>query len=337
MKLEARRVESFLDAPGACRVALLFGDDAGMIRDRASRLVRAVAGGLDDPFRVAELDKEGFNRIGEEMASRALTGGRRVVRVRDVGDVALAAVTAALAKGGDSLLVLEAPGLASRSKLRAAVEKLADGVAIGCYALDAEALEKMIGQVLAGLGVTVERDAQSWLADQLGADQGVTRSELEKLALFVGQGGRVDLEAAQLCVGDLAGLSLEDALFAATAGEVAATDRALELAMAEGASPVGVLRAALMHLQRLQRARAAMARGAAAAEAARGARPPVFFRREGAFVQALRLWGEEALQAGCTRVWEAERACKRTGTPAEVLCRSVVLGLAQRAAVARRR
>jgi DNA polymerase-3 subunit delta len=195
----------------------------------------------------------------------------------------------------------------------------------------------MIGRVLAELGVTVERDAQTWLVDQLGADQAVTRAELEKLALYVGQGGRVDLEAAQCCVGDLAGLSLDDALFAATAGEVAACDRALELAMAEGANPVGVLRAALYHLQRLQRARAAMAQGASASEAARGARPPVFFRREGAFTQALRLWSEDALQAGCTRVWEAERACKRTGSPAEVLSRSVVLGLAQRAAVARRK
>ena len=50
-----------------------------------------------------------------------------------------------------------------------------------------------------------------------------------------GPGGRVDLEAAMACVGDLAGLSLDDALFAATEGDVATADRALELAMAEGA------------------------------------------------------------------------------------------------------
>ena len=41
------------------------------------------------------------------------------------------------------------------------------------------------------------------------------------------------------CVGDLAGLSLDDALFAATEGDVARADRALELAIAEGATPVG--------------------------------------------------------------------------------------------------
>ncbi len=107
--------------------------------------------------------------------------------------------------------------------------------------------------------------------------------ELEKLALYVGPGGRVDLDAAMACVGDLAGLSLDDALFAATEGDVALADRALELAMAEGAAPVGVLRAGLMHLQRLHRARLAMDDGLSAADAAKAARPPVFFRRVGGF------------------------------------------------------
>ena len=33
---------------------LLFGEDAGMIHDRAEALIRAVAGSLDDPFLVSE-------------------------------------------------------------------------------------------------------------------------------------------------------------------------------------------------------------------------------------------------------------------------------------------
>ncbi len=73
------------------------------------------------------------------------------------------------------------------------------------------------------------------------------------------------------CIGDLSGLSLDDALFAATVGDVATTDRALELAIGEGAAPVRVLRAAIMHLQRLHRARLAMARGGAGEAAKSGA------------------------------------------------------------------
>ena len=133
-------------------------------------------------------------------------------------------------------------------------------------------------------------------------------------------------------MGDFAGLSLDDALYSATAGDVGAADRALEQALAEGAAPVSILRAALLHLQKLQRARLAIDGGMTAIEAAKAVRPPLFFRREAPFVQALGIWSASALEWGCARIWDAERACKRTGAPAEVISRNAVFGLAQQAA-----
>ena len=337
MKLDARRIEAFLRDPGSVRAALLYGDDAGLIRDRSVRLVRAVAGAAEDPFRVSELEREAASRMAVELASPPLTGGRRVVRVRDVGDAAVAAVQAALAGGGTGFLVLEAPGLTSKSKLRALLEQAADAAVIACHPLDPAALAEEIRSTLKARGVAADQESVRWLESQLGGDIAVTRSELEKLALYAGAAGRVNLAAAQACVGDLAGLSLEDALFAATAGDVAATDRSLEIALGEGIAAVGVLRAALLHLQRLHRARLAMAEGMGLGEAVRSARPPVFYRREPAFRQALAIWTEAALEAAAARLSDAERACKRTGAPAETLCRSALLGLAQRSLAAQRR
>ena len=336
MKLDTRQVEGFLRDPGAVQVVLLHGEDVGLIRERAKRLVVAVTGSADDPFRVVELDRETMGAVPEEVASMSLTGGRRVVRVRDVSDGANVVVEKVLSGKAEGLLVLEAPGL-GKGKLRTLVEKANQAVAIACYPLEGRMLEQEIRAILSAAGVNVDADALSWLAAHLGADLAVTRSEIEKVALYAGDGGRIDLEMAQLCVGDLAGLSLDDALFAATSGDVAGADRALELAMAEGAAAVGVLRAGLLHLQRLQRARGAMATGLSALEDMKAIRPPLYFRREGQFVQALGLWSEAAISQACQRFWEAERACKRTGTPSETICRSAVIGLAQRSAVARRR
>lgn len=337
MKLEAGRIENFLSASGECSVVLLFGDDVGLIRERSNRLIRSVTGTLDDPFRVADLEKEAVGQVAEQMASRSLGGGRRVVRVRDVTESALSAVAAVLGQTNEALLVLEAPSLASRSKLRGLLERAPNAATIGCFPLEGRNLERSIIKILSEFGLTVDSDARTWLTGQLGADQAVTRSELAKLALFVGEGGRVDLTAAQMSVGDLAGLSLDDALFAATAGNVNETDRALELSVAEGATPVGILRSGLLHLQRLLRVHSTMSAGLSASEAVRGARPPVFFRRESTFVLALRLWSSEELRGACSRLWEAERLCKQTGTPADLVSRSAILGLAQRAALELRR
>jgi DNA polymerase-3 subunit delta len=330
MKLEAARVGAFLHNTGSCRVVLLHGEDGGLVRERADALVRSVAGSLNDPFRVADIDSS--KRIADELAEQSLTGGRRVVRLREATDAATASVQAALAGPGDGLLVLEAAILPARSKLRVLVEQSGAGVAIGCARETGRALEQTIRAVLAEAQVSVDEEALQFLADQLGADRASTRAELEKLALLVGSGGTVGLAEAATSVGDMAGLQLDDALFAATSGNVAGADRALEVAMAEGLTSVGVLRMALGHMQRLQRVRAAIDMGADASAAVSGLRPPLFGRRLAAFQASLLLWSGGALAAVCQALWEAELACKRTGAPAEVLCRNAVIGIARRAA-----
>jgi len=335
MKLEPRRIDAFLRDPGDVRVALFYGDDGGLIRERAVRLIRTVAGSIDDPFRLVELEPEAVGNIPAEMASLPMSGGRRVVRVRDAGDAAAGPVQAALSGPAPGFLVLEAAGLSPRSKLRTLVERAAQAVSIGCYPPEGRSLEQTIHGMLSEFEVTVDPDAIAWLGGQLGADQAMTRMEVEKLALHAGRRGHVDVQMARATVGDLAGLSLDDALYAAAAGDVAATDRALELAMAEGAAPVGILRAALMHFQKLQRARLGVDSGMTAAEAAKAVRPPLFFRREPPFIQALGLWSLSALGQACVRLWQAERACKQTGTPAEAICRAAMTALAQSAATVR--
>ncbi len=279
MKLDARSIPRFLRDPGLVRVVLLHGDDVGMIRERAEVLVRGVAGSLDDPFRVAELARDEADRLATEAASLSLTGGRRVVRMREAGEAAREGVEAVLRSDAPALVVLEAPGLNTTSRLRRSVESAADGAAIGCYPEEGRALEETIRDGLAAAGMEAEPEALAWLAGHLGADRAATRQELEKLSLYVGARGRVDMDAAAASVGDLAGLSLDDALFAMSGGDIATADRALELSLAEGGSTVGVLRLALSHLQRLHRARLAVDRGMAPAEATKAARPPVFFRR----------------------------------------------------------
>jgi DNA polymerase-3 subunit delta len=337
VKLAPARLQAFLQDPASCRVVLLFGEDAGMIRERAETLVRAVAGSLDDPFLVTELPREDIRRLPDEAAGLSLMGGRRVVRVRDVTDAATDPVQVLLKGRAPALVVLEGPTIPTRSRLRAALDAAADGVAIGCYPEEGRALEDTIRETLRANGASVEPDALSWLSQQLGADRSSTRSELEKLALYVGRGNRVDLDAAMTCVGDLAGPSLDDALFAATTGDVATADRALEAAIAEGAAPVQVLRAALGHLQRLHRARLAMdEQGLNTAEAVKALRPPVFYQKVGAFTRSLGLWPTTTLMAAMAALAEAERGCKRTGWPDQALCRNAVLTLARRSAMTSR-
>jgi len=334
VKLDERQAAELARNVGRFRAVLLHGPDGGQIRARAQALIRQIAGSLDDPFRVLDLEREQAADLATEMATLPLGGGRRVVRLREATDALTARVQAALEIEGGGFLLLEAASLTARSRLRSVLERSPHAAVVACYPPDRRTLEQSIRARLGAAQITLDADALAWLAQQLAADQGAMEQEIDKLALYVGPGGVADLAAAGACVGDYSGLSLEDALFAATAGDATATGRALDLALAEGATPVGVLRAGLGHLHRLARARALVEDGSSAGEAARAARPPVFFRRLGAFTTAIGQWRPATIAAALARLWEAERLCKLTGYPPEPICRQAILAIA-RAATAR--
>jgi len=325
MKLDARRIAACLRDPGEFRAILLYGEDAGLIRERSNQVTKSVAGTLDDPFRVAVLEQNEHSRLAEEATALSLTGGTRVVRVRDAGDGITAAVGTLLDGKKSSLLVIEAPDLTSRSKLRALAEKRSDMAAIACYAEEGAVLATTIREQLAADKVTIAPDALTWLTTVLGADRAATRSEINKLALYAGESGSVALEDAEAVIGDAANLEVDDALYAATEGDPAATDRAINLAIAEGAVGVQIVRMALTHLQKLLRAKLAMQNGASAEEAMRSLRPPIFFRRTGSFSRALGRFSVEALIATSNRMLELELACKTTGSRDDTLGRYAMI------------
>src|SRR5215813_9909933 len=91
MKIAPRDAARFLrSAETKVSAVLLYGPDQGLVRERAVELVGRIAGDVRDPFRVAELTsaqlKDDPVRLADEAAQLSLTGGQRVLRLRDAGD-----------------------------------------------------------------------------------------------------------------------------------------------------------------------------------------------------------------------------------------------------------
>jgi len=337
VKLPAGRVEAFLRRPDPdTRAVLLYGPDAGLVRERADVLGRLVSADLHDPFRVADLTgamlAQDPARLHDEAAQISLMGGQRLVRVRDITDAQAALFTRFLADPpGDALVVAEAGDLPARAALRRVFDDAARAVAIGCYPDTARDLAEVIRETLGAHQVTASRDAVDFLVAHLGGDRLLTRAELEKLALYAGDRGRVDLDDARLSIADSAGLSLDDAVLAAAEGDAAALDRALARVFQEGESAVTVVRATLRHLQRLHILSIKLAAGDSVDSVLRGARPPIFFKQQDSFRRQLTLWNEPRLRRQLDALAEAEARIKTTGMPAETTCRAALFAMTQAA------
>jgi DNA polymerase-3 subunit delta len=335
MKLAAARLEAFLARPDPeVGLVLLYGPDGGLVAERARRLARAVVDDLADPFRVSELDPDRLQAeprlLVEEAQALCLVGGRRLVRVRPAGDGLSTAVRSLLKIAEPAALVLlEAGELGATSSLRRLVEAAPGAMALPCYRGEEREVAATVRRLLAEAGLGATPDALEFLVGHLGNDSGVTRQELAKLALYVGERAdrSVRLEDAAAVIDDNAALAIDDVVRAAALGE-ADLELRLERLFAEGVRPEAVLRATVWFHLRLLRAALAVEAGASPDEALAALRPPLHFRARPAVARALRRWRPAGVVAALARLREAERECRRRHALARLVCCRALAGLA---------
>ena len=336
MKFTGVQLANFLKRPDAAvTVALVFGPDEGLVRERADALVKAILGDAgDDPFRLALLTADKIRQdpalLADEAAAMSLMGGRRVVRVRDAADGISASLKHVLEAGrGEALLVLEAGDLGKSSSLRKLCEAADKAAAIPCYADGPREIASLIRDTLQAQRIAIGDDTVEYLVGNLGSDRAVSRQEIEKLVLYAGAGGRIELADAVASVGDSSALELEDVIYDALDGRTATIDGALTRLFLEGQAPVSIVRAVMRHAQRLHFCAAQVAGGQPLDLAVRALRPPIFFKYTDRFRRQAEQWPQDRCERLLKRLTQAELDLKRTGYPDETLCRHLLIHLAR--------
>ncbi|MCW9040054.1 MAG: DNA polymerase III subunit delta, partial [Rhodospirillales bacterium] len=270
-------------------------------------------------------------RLSDEAAAISFTGGRRAVRISGADDGLTALLTDFLGAppGGDTLIVVEAGDLGPRASLRKLFDGADNAASLPCYTDDGRSLGSVIRETLGRHNVSVTRDSEAFLMQNLGSDRMVSRSELEKLALYVGDGNRAEIADVIACVGDSAGYSLDDIVFAAAGGDGKSLDRCLGRAFDEGIQPIVILRAMSRHMQRLHLVSGIVNGGASPDQAMKKLRPPVFFKQADVFRAQLRVWRPRRIADALEILTEAELDCKINVLPAETICGRALMRIAQ--------
>lgn len=333
---KAHEVDGWLARPqGAFPVVLIYGPDRGLVSERATLYARQAGFRLDDPFSVARLDageiESDPGRLMDEANTVAMFADRRLIWIKGAGThKALGASLKDLcASPPDATTILvEGGDLKKGAPVRAAVEQGSAGMALPCYVDQARAIEGVIDEVLGRDGITIAPDARQALKASLGGDRLATRSEIEKLALYAGRDGRIELAHVTEIVGDVSAKSLDDATDAILAGDVAGFDRAYSGWVTAGNAPFQLVSAVMRQFQQLEMLRAAVDGGASASSAVAAARPPVFFSRRNNVEKAIQKWTSSSIARGLERLQATVLAMRTRSQLDEPTARQAMLALA---------
>jgi DNA polymerase III subunit delta len=342
MEVKTSQIDRFIARPPDGLVAvLLFGPDQGAVRERANALARTVVPDLSDPFRVSDLEESKIAAdpacLWDEAAALSMTGGRRVVRIRDAGN-GLAPIMSRFLENpaGAALIVVDAGDLAKSASLRQIFARSDNAASIGCYPDNAQSLESLIRVTLNAETLQIGSDALAMLISRLGSDRGVTRSELAKLALYA-MGEKIVTEAhIDAVTGDESALRMDEIADSAGLGDYVALDRSLIRLWAAGVAPGTTLRRIMSHFQQLLMARAEVARGADATEAIKKMRPPIHFSRTRDFLVQVSRWNDEKILHALKQLYEAESLARTTGVPEQAVCSRALFTVAALAQSERR-
>src|SRR5215467_13833419 len=301
--LRGKDIDNFLARPDPGRpIILLYGPDAGLVRERADALLKSAVDDPDDPFSLVKLDGDELaaepSRLVDEALTVPLFGGRRAIRVR-AGSRNFAGGVDTLAGMSlkDCRVVIEAGDLRPESPLRKACERAKTAVAIGCYPDGERDLAKLIDEELRLANLRMVGDARAALTTLLGGDRQASRNELRKLTLFAHGEGEVTLDHVMAVVADASDMKLDPIVDGAFAGKPDLVESEFAKAMVAGTYPGVVISATQRQAAWLHKSALAVAEGTPVSALLESGYPRLHFSRKGAVEIALRNFSAPRLVA----------------------------------------
>jgi DNA polymerase-3 subunit delta len=335
--LRGKDIDAFLTRPDPGRpIILLYGPDAGLVRERADALLASAVDDPNDPFSMVRLDGDELSAEPSRLVDEALTvplfGGRRAIRVR-AGSRSFASGVDTLADTAlkDCRIVIEAGDLRPESPLRKACERAKTAVAIGCYPDGERELAKLIDDELRLANLRMAGDARAALLALLGGDRQASRNELRKLTLFAHGEGEVTLDHVMAVVADASEMKLDPIVDGAFAGRPDLVESEFAKAMVAGTYPGVIISAAQRHAAWLHKSSLAVAEGTPVSTLLDSGFPRLHFSRKPMAETALRHFSAAKLVAIIEQLATAALDMRKQTSLAAAIAQRTLLSIAANA------
>lgn len=302
---------------------LIYGQDAGLVDELCDKALEKLEIEKDNLLAIdANELREKQDALFAESCSPSMFGGRKAVIIAGAGDSDTKILSDLVTSSSLCATVIVTAGDLRVGSLRKLFEDGNNIAAIACYTDDSKTLEALIHKELsAEAGIKqVTPDAMSYMLSHLGGDRGITRSFLQKIAIYVSDKHVVDLEDVEKCLPDTSASSADDYMYSLTAGHINQTMIALDRLLYAGADANMLVRMLYIHFTKLLTA------------VVDGQLPKLFWKVADKFNMAVKIWPETEIVNVLSKLNDLEKMCRTNGLQPEILIRDFSLKLSVRAA-----
>ena len=303
---------------------LIYGPDAGLVDELCDRAIEKLEIDKDNLLALDACDlRDKQDAVFAESCSPSMFGGRKAVIIADAGDSDTKIISDLVTSTSLCATIIVTAGDLRVASLRKLFDEGKNIASIACYTDDSKTLEALIHKELsAQAGIRqVTPDAMSYMLSHMGGDRGITRSFLQKIAIYVSDKHVVELEDVEKCLPDTSATSADDYMYSLTAGHINQTMVALDRLIYSGADANMLVRMLYIHFSKLLTA------------VTDGQLPKnLFWKVADKFRSAMKIWPENEIVNVLSKLNDLEKSCRTNGMSPEILIRDFSLKLSVRAA-----
>ena len=342
MEIKPAQVKLFLQSPPQnLRVILVYGPDRGAVSERTRKLVKFYSGATDDAFTVSRMN--GSDIISDQsplfdeylaipMFAPMLENNqeaKKSVWIFDDGSQIHKQIKNLLDDKQDgNIVIIEGRDLKKTSALVKHCIKHKLAATIPCYQDSIGDISQLVREILGENQLKITTENLNFLQSMLGNDRQLSRSEIEKLALYCLNKPEVDQDDILSCLtGDAAKFSFDKLLDAIAGGRVNLADKELCHFLQTGDHPVMIFAIIRNHFNMLHIASAGVAQGRPAEMMVNSMRPPIFYNRKAAITSQLRNWRLKKCDMAQVLIAEADIDARMNNTLAKDILNRLVTRL----------
>ncbi len=288
--IKSHQADNYIKDPKESVMAYLFhGTDEGRISENAALLAASWSKKFGDGGEIIQIDEQRLadnpDILAIELRSVPMFGGRTVIRVSHGPRIKPEMIKEILDLKPQNLLIVEAKNLKAGTAFRKLFEKSSNTAAIACFPDETRDISRLIDEELTKRNITISSSARTLLISLLGADRGVSRQELSKLALYAHDKKHISSSDIDQILGDSSQLAYDHLISLVMSGNGKMALEKLERLLASGQTCAGLTTVLGRHLAKLFKIRSMADKGGSLADAVARLRPPVYFKQRDALIR----------------------------------------------------